>query len=240
MVIAIIPARKGSKRLPGKNMALLNGKPLLQYAIESARNPPAWPLIFSRIVVTSDWDDCLDLARSLNVEAIRRPKELCSDDSHDFQFVNHVLGQYPGYNLFAILRPTSPFRTSATVERALYRFRWGLNMEFDSMRAVEPIKQHPKKMWKVIGDQMFSNEPSYHGNIPCWDMGTQTFPKLHVQNACLHIAKADVIKRFGNVSGTKIAPFFTLDYEGMDINDRDDLEFAEWLIQSGKIKQGGH
>jgi N-acylneuraminate cytidylyltransferase len=227
--IAIIPARRGSKRLPGKNMAILNGKPLLQYAIESAM-----PDVFDTVVVSSDWDDCLDLARKMGVEALKRPAEICQDTSHDFEFVKHALEAYPGHGVFAILRPTSPFRTRETVVRAVLLF---FAHDRDSMRAVESVKQHPWKMWTVVmsASRMFPYERVYNEGIPAYDLGTQTFPKVYAQNGCLHIAKADVITRFGNVSGDHIAPFFTHGLEGWDINEPMDLEFAEFIMKKGGI-----
>lgn len=241
-IIGIIPARKWSKRVAGKNMRMLGGKPLVQLAIESAISPPWFNKIFDTIVVSSDWGKCLDLAKSMGVEALRRPDELCRDESHDAEFVAHALEHYPGHDYFAILRPTSPFRTFLTVTRAFLRFNWAMEYEADSLRAVEKTKGHPKKSWVMAGELMEPYMPwrAAISKIPPFDLGTQQLGEVFCQNACIHIGKTSNIREHGNVSGRKIAPFLTVGYEGVNIDTEDDLEFAEWLIEQGKVKQGGY
>jgi CMP-N-acetylneuraminic acid synthetase len=238
-IIGLIPARKGSKRIIGKNMALLGGKPLLQRAIETAK--ASWfRKIFDEIVVSTDWKECADLAKSLGVGYIMRPSEISQELSHDYEWVKHALDIYTGFDLFIILRPTSPFRTMATIERALYNFEWSVDKS-DSLRAVSKTSAHPRKSWIIDGGWMIPYQASKSINgFPPYDMATQVLGEVYCQNGCIHIARTDVLKRFGNVSGEKIAPFFTIGYEGVDINTRDDLQYAEWLIQSGKITEGGH
>lgn len=239
-IIGLIPARAGSKRIPGKNMALLGGKPLLQWAIEGAKAASWFRRVFDEIVVSTDWKECADLAKQLGVASILRPAELCQDQSHDFQWVKHTLDLFPGFDLFMILRPTSPFRTGDTIQRALYLWDWVWDRP-DSARAVSPTRNHPLKSWRVDGYRMtpFSGAGRI-GGFPPYDLATQVVGEVHCQNGCLHIARTDVLERCGNVSGERIAPFHTIGYEGVDINTRDDLEYAEWLLQVGKIQAGGH
>lgn len=226
--IALIPARKGSSRVPGKNMALLNGRPLLWYAINGAKESG----VFDEIAVSTDWPDCMQLAENMGVGAILRPSDLCTDQAHDYQWVRHALEARPGFDLFVILRPTSPFRTAATIRRAMDEF---FLAPCDSMRAVERTTAHPKKSWDVDGLYMFPYEEGDFNGFPYYDLATQMLGPVYVQNGCIHIAWTATLEKFGNVSGERIRPFFTEGHEGVDINTPEDLEFAEWLIERGKV-----
>ncbi len=224
-IIGLIPARKGSKRIPGKNMALLGGKPLLQWAIEGAYE------VFQgedEIVVSTDWDECISLAQRMGVAAIDRPPELCTDVSHDYEWVRHALDAFPGFDVFVILRPTSPFRTAETIKRAMREFLDG--PPCDSMRAVERTPAHPKKSWELGNVYMYPYDFGDLNGFPYHDLSTQSLGDVYVQNGCIHIAWTATLEKYGNVSGELIRPFFTEGNEGIDINTKQDLEFAEWLM----------
>lgn len=233
-IIGLIPARGGSKRISGKNMRLLGGKPLLQWAIEGAIKSQR----FDEIVVSTDWDACKELVFDLQqptttgpmtLNWLDRPPELCADASHDFEWVNHALDAFPGFDLFVILRPTSPFRTAETINRAVAQF---LSEPYaDSMRAVEKTTAHPKKSW-AMGESglMYPYEDVTIGGFPSYDLSTQSLGDVYCQNGCIHVAWTATLEKFGNVSGERIKPFFTEGREGVDINNPEDLEYAEWLI----------
>jgi len=223
-IIGLIPARQGSKRLPGKNMVLLGGKPLLQWAIEAADES----MLFQEIVVSTDWDDCVLLADRFHVLSIKRPPKLCQDTSHDYEWVHHAVDAFPGFDIFVILRPTSPFRTAETIKRAMKEFLDG--PECDSMRAIERTPAHPKKSWETGNIFMYPCEDGETKGFPWFDLSTQSLGNIYVQNGCIHIAWTETLTKFGNVSGDLIRPFFTEGREGIDINTKQDLEFAEWLM----------
>jgi N-acylneuraminate cytidylyltransferase len=228
-ILGLIPARAGSKRVKGKNMAMLNGKPLLQYTIDAAK---AYGL-FNEIVVTSNWDMCLTLAKENGIRALNRPAKLCRDESHDFEFVKHALGRFPYFDVFVILRPTSPFRTGKTIKRAMDTF---LDRECDSLRAVGPTCNHPRKSWRVADGYL----KAYHRNdkvdgFPAYDMPTQALGPVYCQNGCIHVAWTYTVAKHDNVSGRVIRAFFTEGLEGLDINTPADLAFAEYLIERGMI-----
>ncbi len=233
-IIGLIPARKGSKRIPGKNMALLNKKPLLYYTLKSSVHTG----IFSKIVVSTDWEKVLvymatrsSLPVSSPFDVITRPAKLCTDESHDYQWVKHALDCNPGFDLFAILRPTSPFRTADTIRRAFAEF----DSSYDSLRAIEPTKHHPHKSWEIEDGGLSPFFPKWSicggRSISDFDLPTQLLPEIYCQNACIHIAKTEVLEKFKNVSGEIIKPFFTEGDEGIDINTPEDLEYAEWIMR---------
>ena len=157
-IIALIPARAGSKRVPDKNIRPLAGHPVIAYTIAAA----AQSGIFSAVIVSTDSEKYAEVARHYGAEApFLRPVEIAGDLSADIEWVEHTLTRLRDsgreYDCFSILRPTSPFRLPETIRRA-----WG---EFlaeegvDSLRAVEKCKQHPGKMWVLRGKRMMTLLP---------------------------------------------------------------------------------
>ena len=239
-IIGLIPARAGSKRIPGKNMALLNGKPLLQYAIESALDTR----MFEKIVVSTNWDKAAELAGRFkggppgtHVETMMRPDDLCTDTAHDYQWVKHALDHYH-CDIFAILRPTNPFRTAQTIRNAFAAIQPGC----DSVRAIEKTSCHPYKSWiahndgkdPVTGEKLYRLEPFIHETIEgvgAFDHPTQLLPEIYVQNACIQISYPGTLEKFGNVTGDYVIPYFTEGIEGFDINQPENLAYAEWIMK---------
>lgn len=234
-MVALIPARAGSRRIPGKNIKPLAGHPLIAWTIAAAKESG----LFHRIVVSSDDREALAIAAEMGVRANLRRADLASDDAPDILWVREELSEQPDWNAFAILRPTSPFRAAETIRRAYQQFT---RSEVHSIRAVEPVKQTPWKMWwlengclkPILRDDRFIDQA--HLFTPNHSRPTQILPKAYVQNASLEMAWAYVVSSFGTISGTKIAPFFTQGYEGFDINDPEDWDCAEALVASGAVQ----
>ena len=111
-VLAIIPARGGSKGLKGKNIAPLNGMPLIAYSIKAAK-------YVDLCLVSSDSQQILDIAKTYGSETLRRPDELASDTASSESAVTHVLSAYPGFDLILLLQPTSPLRRARDIDLAL-------------------------------------------------------------------------------------------------------------------------
>ena len=238
-IIAFIPARGGSKRVPRKNLRPLAGQPLLVHAIRSAVKSG----IFSRILVSTDNDEVESVAILHGVE-VRKVGPPCHvDDCADIVWVRDAVQHCGSHNAFAILRPSSPFRTADTIQRAWNEFR---TAEVHSLRAVQPVTEHPGKMWQcagkgypmhpLIGSTSWpfpKDEPFPHrqwtdvGDPPFHSRPTQTLPQVYIQNASLEMAWTYVVDSFGTISGTKVAPFFTNGHEGFDINTEDDWLEAE-------------
>lgn len=220
-LVALIPARKGSKRCPGKNMRYLAGKPLFLHTVEVASESG----MFEDIVVCTDDVEIAQLSALALVRYLQR--EEVSDTQPDIDWVRPALERVE-CNAFAILRPTSPFRTVDTIRRAVAQF---YSHEVHSIRAVEPVKQHPGKMWHWPGPGM-PMTPVLAGSdptLPNHSRPTQTLPQVYVQNSSLEIAWTYVVDAFGTISGTKIAPFFTRGHEGFSIDTEDDWREAERL-----------
>lgn len=246
--VALIPARGGSKRIPGKNVKLLGDHPLLAYTIAAAKASG----VFGEVWVSSDDGEIRKLAAAYGAGIANRLPQHATDTSPDIEWVADLLGRPhhppPGsladlFDCFAILRPTSPFRTADTIRRAWAQW-CERGAEFDSLRAVEPVRQHPGKMWVVsdgpvlgqMAHPLLSSEywEIREGEPPAHSRPTQTLEPVYVQNASLEIAWAKTVSEQRSISGSKVMPFFTEGYEGLDLNTPDDWEFAEWLVASGK------
>jgi len=224
--VALVPARAGSKRVPSKNVRELDGHPLIAYTLAAAAESG----VFAAVVVSTDAESVAAIARRYGGEApFLRPADLAGDMSPDIAWVGHALAtlasQGRSFDAFSILRPTSPFRQAATIRRAWERFLAAKGA--DSIRAVEPCRQHPGKMWIVEGDGMHPYVQGRAGAAPWHSTPYQALPKVHAQNASLEIAWTRVVTEKRSIAGDVIAPFETQGLEGFDINGPDDWILAE-------------
>jgi len=231
-VVALIPARGGSKRVPGKNIRPLGGHPLIAYTITTARQSG----LFAAVIVSTDDQATAEIARHYGAEVpFLRPAELAGDLSPDIQWVEYTLGRLRdegrAYDCFSLLRPTSPFRQPATIIRCWQQFL--ATQGIDSIRAVEKVRQHPGKMWVLHGERMTPLLLPPQGT-PWHSQQYQALPAVYVQNASLEIAWCRVALAGGSIAGTVIAPFLTVDNEGVDVNDWMDWLIAEELLRQGK------
>lgn len=233
-VVALVPARSGSKRVPGKNIRLLEGHPVMAYTIAAALQSQ----IFSDVIVSTDSEEYAEIARHYGAHVpFLRPREFAGDLSPDIEWVEYTLkrlrdaGQV--YDCFSILRPTSPFRQAETLRRA-----WGefLNEAgVDSLRAVEKCRQHPGKMWIVRGKKMTPLLPLGPAEQPWHSSQYQTLPEVYAQNASLEIAWVRVVFDSRTIAGNVLMPFFTEGYEGFDVNESMDWMIAEHLVRTGQV-----
>ena len=234
-IVALIPARSGSKRVPDKNIRPLAGHPLIAYSIAAALQSK----IFKTVLVSTDSERYADIARHYGAEVpFLRPVKIAGDTSPDIEWVEYTLNQLRNsgqdYEYFSILRPTSPFRLPDTIRRAWQEFQ--AQEGVDSLRAVEKCQQHPGKMWIVRGNRMMPFLPMGPAEQPWHSSQYPTLPEIYVQNASLEIAKATVVFEDKTIAGNVLIPFFTIDYEGFDVNSNYDWNLAEHLAKTNQAK----
>jgi CMP-N,N'-diacetyllegionaminic acid synthase len=221
--VALIPAREGSTRVPGKNVRPLAGHPLIAYTIAAAHEAG----VFDAVVVSTDGERTAEIARHYGAEVPGlRPSHLGGALSPDIGWLEHMLGLLPATDAFAILRPTSPFRGAATIRRAWERFL-ELGERIDSIRAVEPCRQHPGKMWVVHSDDLMSPLLPQPEELPFHSRQYAALPPVHVQNSSLEVAWTRVATEDHTIAGRRVAPFFTDRLEGFSIDYPGDFERAE-------------
>lgn len=232
--VALIPARGGSKRVPGKNIRLLCGEPLIAYTIYAASQSGE----FDHILVSSDHTPTLELASRYGADVLKRPDELATDTSPDIAWVSHalqVIENTSRCDTFSILRPTSPFRSAETIRRAFACWKAAQDAGYSSLRAVEPVGQHPGKMWRLHARELVPLLPQPVSQ-PWHDSQLASLPPVYVQNASLEIAPTQTVRETGTISGKRVLPFFTAGHEGFDVNSEIDWTVAELLAQRGDAR----
>ena len=177
-----------------------------------------------------------------------RPAEYAGDTSPDIDWLEHhihtMAAQGRSWDCFGLLRPTSPFRSAATIRRAweLFTSEEGA----DSLRAIEKCAQHPGKMWVVDGNRMQPLLVAYASRLggrpsaakpyaPWHSTPYQALPLVYVQNASLELAWTRVVLQDRTIAGDAMVPFITEGYEGFDINDPHDWMIAERLVADGTV-----
>lgn len=227
--VAFIPARSGSKRVPNKNIKPLGGHPMLAYTVRAAIDSG----VFDAVICATDSELYADVARHYGAEVpFLRSADISGEKSPDIEWVVWMLTKLKEagreFEVFSILRPTSPFRLPETVRRA-----WALFMEdprADSLRAIEKCKQHPGKMWVIRGKRMLPLLPYTNGTTPWHSSQYAALPEIYAQDASLEIAWSRVVAEQNSIAGEAIIPFVSQGLEGFDINDPEDWWMAERLL----------
>jgi N-acylneuraminate cytidylyltransferase len=232
-IVGFIPARSGSKRIPGKNTRVLRTHPLLAYTVAAALESG----VFDDVILSTESDEVASIARHYGAEVpFLRPAELAADHSTDFDWLNYTVARLAqagrSWDSFSILRPTSPFRAADTIRRAWEQFT--IDGTADSLRAIELCAQHPGKMWVVDGKRMRPLLDSPRGGTPWHSSPYQSLPCVYVQNASLEIAWTRTLLEQHSIAGSSIMPFLTTGVEGLDLNNQRDWSYVEELLQRGE------
>jgi CMP-N-acetylneuraminic acid synthetase len=227
-LVALVPARAGSERVPGKNLRRLAGHPLLAYAIAAAVHSG----IADRVVCSTDSEEIAAAARWYGADApFLRPAEYATSTSPDIEWVADTLDRLPDrYDLFALVRPTSPFRGPEALRRARERLLEVAGAS--SIRAVETVRQHPGKMWVIDGETMRPLLDQSQLAVPWHDSQFQSLPTVYVQTSALEIAWTRVVAE-GSLGGHVRVPFFAAGHEGFSIDYEEDWARAERLAADG-------
>lgn len=224
-LIALIPARSGSKRLKHKNILNINGKPLLAHTIDYAKKTK----IFSKIILSTDSKKYAELGKKYGAEVpFLRPSKFSKSKSPDYEWVSFTINNLKKsgfkFSHFFILRPTNPFRTEKTILKAWKKFKQN-NVE--SLRAVSLCKEHPFKMWIVKRNRLLPIFKKKNLKQPSYNCQYQSLPKIYSQNASLEISKVEVLKKYKTITGKNIMPFFSNELESTDINYKEDFKNAK-------------
>jgi CMP-N,N'-diacetyllegionaminic acid synthase len=205
-VLALIPARGGSKSVPRKNLLPVAGRPLIAYSIMHAQ---ACPLI-TRVVVSTDDDEIAEVARKYGAEVpFRRPAEAASDTATDFQVFHHALSwlaEHERYvpELVVHLRPTGPVREATLIERAVQLML--SNPEADALRSVGTAEQTPYKMWR-IEDSFLRPLIELPGYPEAHSMPRQKLPVAYWQNGYVDIVRPRTVTEYDSMVGKVVLPF---------------------------------
>jgi N-acylneuraminate cytidylyltransferase len=230
-ILAVIPARGGSKGLTRKNIRLLNGIPLIGYSIAAAQHSH----LTTRVICSTDSEEISEIARELGAEIpFLRPKELAEDYSTDFDVFSHLLkwlAQNESYkpDIVVQLRPTSPIRPVGFVDEGIEKLL--SDPSSDSLRTVCPAPNTPFKMW-LIDDKNDVLTPLLRldGVHEPYNAPRQDLPEVWWQAGLLDVFRAKTVTDKRSMSGDKISYIKIKSDYAIDIDNLDDFNMAEKSI----------
>jgi N-acylneuraminate cytidylyltransferase len=232
-VLAIIPARGGSKGIPRKNIRLFAGKPLISYSIMDAIEST----IVTRIIVSTDDIEIANVAREWGAGVpFIRPAELATDQALDLPVFQHALrwlDEHEGYHpeIVVHLRPTTPIRPPDIIDSAVNILLD--NPEADSVRALTPAQQNPYKMWLVDSTEPIRPLLTVHGINESYNAPRQILPRAYAHTGLLDVIRPNTILNLNSMSGNIILPIFFEQKYSFDLDTLDDWERAEQRLLSG-------
>lgn len=219
-ILAVIPARSGSKGLPGKNLRLLSGKPLIAHSVELARTCP----FIDEVVVTSDSEEIGNVAISAGAIFVRRPDELAHDLTPMEPVLQHALRSreesVAAFDAVLLLQPTSPLRTREDIEQAVTLFSQG---EVETVFSAYPFHGY---RYQINSGAV---QPQYQtrGN-------RQDREEEYVENGAIYLARADLV-RGGKLFGDRLSLSVMPASRSVDIDTIDDLRLAEAILISSYL-----
>lgn len=236
-ILAVIPARGGSKGIPRKNIKNFAGFPLIAYSIQAALNSK----YVTRTIVSTDDIEIADVSESYGAEIpFLRPAEYAQDSTLDFPVFENLLqtlitAENYKPDLVVQLRPTSPIRPVNLVDEAI-EIMVG-NMEIDSVRGVVPSGQNPYKMWKIDPQNGFmSGLLPVEGIAEPYNSARQALPDTYWQTGHIDVIRSHVILEQKSMSGKKIKPIYINPDFTVDIDKPSDWQRAEWLVWYGGLE----
>lgn len=222
-IVAIIPARAGSKGLKNKNIIDLCGKPLMAYAIEAALKSE----VFSRVIVSTDSERYAEIAKDYGAEVMMRDEELASDTATTYMVVENILKKMGDIDYFVLLQPTSPLRNEEHIREAVQLFEEKLE-KFDFLASVKEA-EHASVLVRPIEEDM---------SLKHFDTDFSTYRrqgyKEYSPNGAIFIAKPDAYLEQKHFFGERSVGYIMDKYSSADIDDQIDYELAKVLMMRGK------
>lgn len=252
-ILALIPARGGSKSIPNKNLLNVAGLPLVAHSINHAKASEC----VTRIIVSTDSDEIAQVAWHYGAEVMPRPAQYATDTSPDIETFYYTLRELLKVDympsLVVHLRPTMPYRRAGDIDKAVSMMLADPNA--DSLRSVSRAKQSPYKMWNgptngyitpaynddLVGAALMkrlgSSKPAY---VYCGEQHSvprQTLPQFYHQNGYIDVIRARTILQQQKMAGDKVLPFVV---EGLpdDIDHLADVAKVEAAMQAAEQQAG--
>jgi YrbI family 3-deoxy-D-manno-octulosonate 8-phosphate phosphatase len=234
-ILALIPARSGSKSIPHKNIRPLAGIPLIAYSIAAARQSK----LVTRTIVSTDDDEIASIAREYGAETpFMRPAEIAQDNTLDYPVFTHALSWLKEHNAYqpdilVQLRPTSPLRPPECVDQALQILLD--HPDADSVRGVIPSGQNPFKMWQITEQGRMTPLLSLPAIPEPYNTPRQALPQTYWQTGHIDAIRLSTIMQKGSLTGDIIYPLQIDPHYAVDIDTLRDWQSAEWLINQGDL-----
>ena len=219
--LAIIPARGGSKRLPRKNLLDLCGKPLIAWSIEAALKSK----YISKVIVSSDDEEILNIAKEYKADFIKRPDELASDTATTFDALKHTLENVGKYDYVVLLQPTSPLRSEKHIDEAIELLE---EKSADAIISVCEMEHSP--LWSNILDENLDMSNFLRDEV--LNKRSQDLPKYYRLNGAIYICKTEeLLENKGFFIKENIYAYKMDKKHSVDIDEEIDFVIAEKLMQ---------
>ncbi|MFX0036808.1 MAG: cytidylyltransferase domain-containing protein [Candidatus Hermodarchaeota archaeon] len=229
-ILAIIPARGGSKRIFKKNIKELCGKPLIYYSINSARHSK----YIDKVIVSTNDEEIKDISKNFGSEIIERPNELAKDDSPTIDVIFHVLNVLKKENyeptLIILIQPTSPLRNIEDIDKAI---ELSLKSKNNTLISVSEVKHPPYWCFKIKKGFL---KPLF--NKKYLKMRGQDFEKIYSPNGAIFISNPNELYKSKTFYSKNAIPYIMPLERGIDIDNEFDFMIAEFLMQKSKINTG--
>jgi CMP-N,N'-diacetyllegionaminic acid synthase len=225
-ILAIIPARGGSKGLPGKNVRMLNGKPLIAYSIEAALGSK----LLDKFVVSTDDENISQISKSFGAEVLPRPKELARDDSSIFDVIMYVIGWFSErgqqFDIIVLLEPTSPLRKKDDIDKAIQLFISNIETAGSLVSLGEVQLENPYITQKIENGfvvPLIDKDPSIYRR--------QQLPKAYFPYGVIYLSKISTFKEQKSFYQNKTIPYFIERWQNYEVDDLYDFLCIEAIMK---------
>ncbi len=228
-ILYVIPARGGSKGIPRKNIKLLNGKPLISYAIDTARSLAT----DENICVSTDDDEIIQVVEEYGLKVpFKRPDYLATDKAGTYEVLLHALDFYEKqgqhYDVIVLLQPTSPFRSAKHVEEAVKLY----SSEVDMVVSVKEATANPYYNCFEENQEGVLQISKGDGHYT----RRQDAPKVYEYNGAVYVINTNSLKQRTLSQFNKRVKYVMDDFHSLDLDNMNDWVFAECLMNNTKIK----
>lgn len=229
-VLAVIPARGGSKGLPGKNIKILADKPMITWSIEAAKQSE----YVDRVIVSTEDEEISQVSLEYGAEIpFLRPKKLALDDTPSSDAILYTIERLQRdenvkYDIILLLQPTSPLRTCRHIDEAIKGFidKWDM---FDSAISVSEL-EHPVYWNRIVGENKeLKNYLEYDKNQ---QTRRQNFDKLYRLNGAVYLAKTEIFAANKSFECEKSMAYVMDKQSSVDVDDIEDFKLAEYYIRT--------
>lgn len=219
-ILAIVPARGGSKGIPRKNVKEIGGKPLIAWTIEAAQKSK----YIDHLVVSTEDHEIASVSRSYGAEVLLRPEELAQDDTPGIDVVLHAVEQLQGYSYVVLLQPTSPLRTTEDIDQCLESL---VSNGAPACVSLCEVDQPPH--WMYIVNEQNKLQPIVD-NINQY-YRRQEIPKTYALNGAIYVAETEWLFLKKSFLSEETLPFIMPRERSIDIDVPFDLEFADIVLR---------
>jgi CMP-N-acetylneuraminic acid synthetase len=225
-ILAIIPARGGSKGLPRKNIKPLLGKPLIAWTVEQAKNSK----YIDKVVVSTDDEEIAEISKKYGAEVpFLRPKELARDDSPTIDAIIHAINWFEErgefFDILILLQPTSPLRTTEDIDNAIELF---LNNK-DALSLISVKENEHPPFWSLEIENKFL-KPLFGEEY--FKKRRQELPKSYMPNGAIFISYVDILKKYKTFYTPKTIAYIMPPERSIDIDNEFDFLLAEFILKN--------